>query len=146
LPSGTIQSGFQIRADGKKKYEEREQIACWGTMGLSNPFMALAPPINTLALVLVLCALSFCSADGTETSTSPPAITEAPVFLPGYEAKSWSLMRGSIIDINSTARETTYTIFCGVETLAACDLSLEFPFVIVEGPRTLKFHGTYTST
>ncbi|KAG5999117.1 hypothetical protein E4U54_002056, partial [Claviceps lovelessii] len=28
----------------------------------------------------------------------------------------------------------------------ACDLSLEFPFIIVEGPSTLKFHGTLTST
>lgn len=47
---------------------------------------------------------------------------------------------------NQTASETTYTIFCPTETPAACDISLEFPFIIVEGQSTLKFHGTLTST
>jgi hypothetical protein len=27
-----------------------------------------------------------------------------------------------------------------------CDLSLEFPFIIVEGPDTIRFEGTHTST
>lgn len=47
---------------------------------------------------------------------------------------------------NETASETTYTIFCPTAAQVACDLSLEFPFIIVEGPSTLKFHGTLTST
>lgn len=47
---------------------------------------------------------------------------------------------------NATASQTTYTIFCPTETPQACDLSLEFPFVVVEGPNTVEFHGTYTST
>ncbi|KAF5027530.1 hypothetical protein F66182_347 [Fusarium sp. NRRL 66182] len=46
------------------------------------------------------------------------------------------------------ARETTYTIFCPDldDTYPPeCDLSLEFPFVLVEGPETVRFHGTHTS-
>jgi hypothetical protein len=31
-------------------------------------------------------------------------------------------------------------------TPPACGLSLEFPFELVEGPDTIEFHGTYTST
>lgn len=47
---------------------------------------------------------------------------------------------------DTSASETTYTIFCPVETPPACDLSLEFPFIIIGGPHTVKFHGTVTST
>ncbi|KJZ79279.1 hypothetical protein HIM_01430 [Hirsutella minnesotensis 3608] len=75
-----------------------------------------------------------------------PTITQAPIFLPFYHEESWSVMRGSILSSNKTASETTYTIFCPVQTPPACDLSLEFPFIIVEGPGTLRFHGTVTSS
>lgn len=51
----------------------------------------------------------------------------------------------SLVSQNASASETTYTIFCPAETPPACDLSLEFPFVIVEGPHTVQFHGTVTS-
>jgi hypothetical protein len=46
------------------------------------------------------------------------------------------------------AKETTYTIFCpdtDDSDPPECDLSLEFPFVLVEGPDTVRFHGTHTS-
>lgn len=42
--------------------------------------------------------------------------------------------------------KTTYTIFCPTTSADACNLALNFPFVVVEGPKTVEFHGTYTST
>jgi hypothetical protein len=124
-----------------------------------------------LLLLLVDCALSS-AADSDDDESPTPTVKTAPVFLPHYDQDAWSLVRGSIIssvcrpilihltvpwslpaDIfflfvpqDASASETTYTIFCPTETPPACDLSLEFPFVIVEGPHTVKFHGTVTST
>ncbi|EQB47307.1 hypothetical protein GCG54_00008047 [Colletotrichum gloeosporioides] len=71
-------------------------------------------------------------------------ITTVPIYLPHYDAKSWSLVRGSVLSSNS--KETTYTIFCAPQTPPNCDLALEFPFIFVEGQQTLDFHGTKTST
>ncbi|OAQ63132.1 hypothetical protein VFPPC_16429 [Pochonia chlamydosporia 170] len=98
------------------------------------------------ALALTLLALStVCNADDDD-STPTPTVTTAPIFIPYYSEDQWSVVRGSIISTDTTATQTTYTIFCPTATQVACDLSLEFPFVIVEGPSTLKFHGTLTST
>lgn len=47
---------------------------------------------------------------------------------------------------DASANRTTYTIFCPQQTPQACNLALEFPFIFVEGPETVEFHGTYTST
>ncbi|PTB70844.1 hypothetical protein BBK36DRAFT_1107152 [Trichoderma citrinoviride] len=84
--------------------------------------------------------------DAQRTTTPTPTVTEAPIYLPYYDERSWSLVRGSIISTDPSASRTTFTIFCPTQTPPACDLSLEFPFVIVEGPGTLEFHGTVTST
>ncbi|KAF4450503.1 hypothetical protein F53441_6393 [Fusarium austroafricanum] len=84
----------------------------------------------------------------TYASEEPPAVTTAPIYLPYYNEESWSLVRGSIISSNSKAKETTYTIFCpdtDDSNPPECDLSLEFPFVLAEGPDTVRFHGTHTS-
>lgn len=78
----------------------------------------------------------------------PPTITTAPIYLPYYNKESWSLVRGSIISSDEQAHETTYTIFCpdpNGSTPPECDLSLEFPFILVEGPDTVRFHGTHPS-
>ncbi|KAM0298553.1 hypothetical protein HYE67_006118 [Fusarium culmorum] len=78
----------------------------------------------------------------------PPTITTAPIYLPYYNKESWSLVRGSIISSDEQAQETTYTIFCpdpNGSTPPECDLSLEFPFILVEGPDTVRFHGTHPS-
>lgn len=78
----------------------------------------------------------------------PPTITTAPIYLPYYNEESWSLVRGSVISSDEEARETTYTIFCPDTDDSGppeCDLSLEFPFILVEGPGTVRFHGTHTS-
>ncbi|EWZ42180.1 hypothetical protein FOCG_02641 [Fusarium oxysporum f. sp. radicis-lycopersici 26381] len=78
----------------------------------------------------------------------PPAVTTAPIYLPYYDEDSWSLVRGSVISSDAEAKETTYTIFCpdtDDSDPPECDLSLEFPFVLVEGPDTVRFHGTHTS-
>ncbi|KAL7933590.1 hypothetical protein V8C35DRAFT_303349 [Trichoderma chlorosporum] len=75
-----------------------------------------------------------------------PTVTAAPIYLPYYDERAWSLVRGSIVSTDPSASRTTFTIFCPTQTPPACDLSLEFPFVIVEGPGTLQFHGTVTST
>ncbi|KAJ6444420.1 ATP-binding cassette transporter abc4 [Purpureocillium lavendulum] len=99
-------------------------------------------PASWLALLLLSCGLCHAASQTAPT----PTITTAPVFIPDYPSKSWSIFRGSILSTNQTASETTYTIFCPTETPAACDISLEFPFIIVEGKSTLKFHGTLTST
>ncbi|KAF5670875.1 hypothetical protein FHETE_4323 [Fusarium heterosporum] len=82
-------------------------------------------------------------------SEEPPAVTAAPIYLPYYNEESWSLVRGSVISSNEEAKETTYTIFCPDDDAIyppECDLSLEFPFVIVEGPGTVRFQGTHTSS
>ncbi|OLN97600.1 hypothetical protein CCHL11_01165 [Colletotrichum chlorophyti] len=71
-------------------------------------------------------------------------ITTVPVYLPHYDAKSWSQLRGSVIASND--KETTYTIFCAPQTPPNCDLAIEFPFVFAENAETLQFHGTKTST
>ncbi|KAL2754442.1 hypothetical protein ACRALDRAFT_2028858 [Sodiomyces alcalophilus JCM 7366] len=93
-----------------------------------------------------LALLSLCLATGgsrAEEETSAPVT--APVFLPYYSSKSWSLVRGSIV--TSNADETTYTIFCAPQTASHnCDLALEFPFIFAEGNQTLRFDGTKTST
>ncbi|OAQ86781.1 hypothetical protein VFPFJ_00856 [Purpureocillium lilacinum] len=101
---------------------------------------------SSLAACLLLLLLD-CTPCRAASQTAPtPTITTAPVFIPDYPSQSWSLFRGSVLSTNQTASETTYTIFCPTETPAACDISLEFPFIIVEGQSTLKFHGTLTST
>ncbi|KAH6895381.1 hypothetical protein B0T10DRAFT_214445 [Thelonectria olida] len=74
------------------------------------------------------------------------AVTTAPIYLPYYDKESWSLMRGSIIASNPEEHQTAYTIFCPNDNPPECDISLEFPFVVIEGPDTIQFHGTYTST
>lgn len=42
--------------------------------------------------------------------------------------------------------KTTYTIFCPDANPPTCDLSLEFPFILIQGPGSIQFHGTHTST
>ncbi|KAM0328143.1 hypothetical protein ACHAQA_005549 [Verticillium albo-atrum] len=71
-------------------------------------------------------------------------LTTVPIFLPYYDAKSWSLVRGSVV--TSDADETTYTIFCAPQTTPSCGLALELPFIFAEGDNTLRFAGTLTST
>ncbi|RTE82868.1 hypothetical protein BHE90_002613 [Fusarium euwallaceae] len=96
----------------------------------------------TLLALLALCTAAPANQDA-------PAVTTAPIYLPYYNKESWSVVRGSIISSNPEAQETTYTIFCPDATDSnppACDLSLEFPFVLIEGPDTIQFHGTHTST
>ncbi|KAM0565958.1 hypothetical protein ACHAP6_004868 [Verticillium nonalfalfae] len=66
-----------------------------------------------------------------------------PIFLPYYDAKSWSLVRGSVI--TSKPDETTYTIFCAPQTTPSCDLALELPFIFAEGDNTLRFEGGTTA-
>ncbi|KAM5348404.1 hypothetical protein ACJ41O_008228 [Fusarium nematophilum] len=103
--------------------------------------MNLVFPSAVLAL-LAICAVG-------SASEEPPTITTAPIFLPYYHRESWSLVRGSVISSNPEAHETTYTIFCPDAVDAnppECDLSLEFPFILIEGPDTIQFHGTHTST
>ncbi|UNI21851.1 hypothetical protein JDV02_007802 [Purpureocillium takamizusanense] len=100
---------------------------------------------SSLAACLLALSLRCSPCRATPSQTAPtPTITTAPVFIPDYPSQSWSLFRGSVL--STTASETTYTIFCPTDTPAACDISLEFPFIIVEGQSTLKFHGTLTST
>ncbi|KND93088.1 hypothetical protein TOPH_02284 [Tolypocladium ophioglossoides CBS 100239] len=100
---------------------------------------------SLVAALLALCVLGPANGDAVSSSLATPTVTTAPIFLPYYPKAQWSVVRGSILSSNNTASETTYTIFCPTQP-AACDLSLESPFVIVEGPGTLKFHGTFTST
>ncbi|KAL9488711.1 hypothetical protein ACSS6W_000988 [Trichoderma asperelloides] len=98
-------------------------------------------PARWLA-VLVLFALypagAMAHGESPQAKAATPTVTAAPIYLPYYDERSWSL--------DPSASRTTYTIFCPTQTPLACDLSLEFPFVIVEGPDTLEFHGTVTST
>ncbi|KAI5463228.1 hypothetical protein BGZ63DRAFT_353158 [Mariannaea sp. PMI_226] len=91
--------------------------------------------------LLALLALHTVGSTGHED-----AVTTAPIYLPYFNEESWSLMRGSIISSNEKEHQTTYTIFCPNDNPPECDISLEFPFIIVEGPDTVIFHGTYTST
>ncbi|KAK0391222.1 hypothetical protein NLU13_0723 [Sarocladium strictum] len=126
--------------------------------------MTFPATMSTRVHILALAAMRAVWVRGDEA----PTPTTAPVFLPEWNANSWSLVRGSVIATvrhhqsiwrtciaayigltcgqNPTASETTYTIFCPEMTPPACDLSLEFPFELVEGPDTVEFHGTYTST
>ncbi|KAK9435078.1 hypothetical protein VB005_09870 [Metarhizium brunneum] len=101
---------------------------------------------SSRALALALLALLKACNANDRGSTPTPTVTTAPIFIPYYSEEQWSAVRGSIVSMNQTATQTTYTIFCPTATQVACDLSLEFPFIIVEGPSTLKFHGTLTST
>ncbi|KAI9902595.1 hypothetical protein N3K66_001947 [Trichothecium roseum] len=108
------------------------------------------------SLLLALCAVSVANAapepvasptaDASESTSASPTVTEAPIFLPHWSDQTWSLVRGSIIESNATASETTYTIFCPEQTPPACDISLDFPFIVVGGPHTVRFHGTVTET
>ncbi|KAK8143006.1 hypothetical protein G3M48_007877 [Beauveria asiatica] len=82
----------------------------------------------------------------TPEATSTGPITTAPIFLPHYRGSAWSALRGSILSSDDVKNCTTYTIFCCKEPAKGCNLALEFPFIIVEGPKTVEFHGTYTST
>ena len=102
---------------------------------------------NHRSLVVAATALALGPLNAAAADAEPtPTITKAPIFLPSWDDASWSLVRGSILSENATASETTYTIFCPIETPPACDLSLEFPFIVVEGPHTVRFEGTLTST
>ncbi|KAF4126851.1 hypothetical protein GMORB2_0588 [Geosmithia morbida] len=78
-------------------------------------------------------------------ATPAPTITTAPVYLPHYNNESWKPVRGSILGIDSTANETTYTIFCPSATQPTCDLNVEIPFIIVNGPGTVHWSGSITS-
>ncbi|KAK7426964.1 hypothetical protein QQZ08_006561 [Neonectria magnoliae] len=98
-----------------------------------------SPSPGLLALALTLCVV-------TSAEDQEDAITTAPIYLPYYNEKSWSLVRGSVIASDPDEQQTTYTIFCLDEDPPACDISLEFPFELVEGPDRVEFHGTYTST
>ncbi|KAG5914808.1 hypothetical protein E4U42_000292 [Claviceps africana] len=104
----------------------------------------IRPAFSQALTPLLLVAASICIASDDADPT--PTMTAAPVFIPYYGEAQWSAVRGSILGTNETASETTYTIFCPTAAQVACDLSLEFPFIIVEGPGTLEFHGTLTST
>ncbi|KAK2021663.1 hypothetical protein LX32DRAFT_240138 [Colletotrichum zoysiae] len=96
---------------------------------------------QTFLALLSLCLFSSNVVRADDTTTTATAV---PIYLPHYDAKSWSQLRGSVI--SSNAKETTYTIFCAPQTLPNCDLAVEFPFVFAEGENTLQFHGTKTST
>ncbi|KAG6039099.1 hypothetical protein E4U41_003296 [Claviceps citrina] len=104
----------------------------------------LRPDLSQALALLLLASARVCS--GGHDPQPTPTMTAAPIFIPYYSEEQWAAVRGSILSTNKTASETTYTIFCPTAAQVACDLSLEFPFIIVEGPSTLKFHGTLTST
>jgi hypothetical protein len=89
---------------------------------------------STLLAVLAVNSVAYAEQE-------PPTITTAPIYLPYYNKESWSLVRGSIVSSDEQAQETTYTIFCpdtDGSTPPECDLSLEFPFILVEGPDTVR--------
>lgn len=104
--------------------------------------MGFPAAMSATLRILSIFALSTVGVRADDT----PTPTTAPVFMPEWNARSWSLVRGSVISTNPTASQTTYTIFCPEMTPPACGLSLEFPFELIEGPNTVEFHGTYTST
>jgi ABC-type sugar transport system substrate-binding protein len=78
----------------------------------------------------------------------PAALAEdeetVSVFLPNYSEKWWSDMHGSVISEDD--EKTEYTIFCPKQTPQRCNLAGDTPFTFTEGPETLIFHGTLTST
>ncbi|KAI0836808.1 hypothetical protein F5Y06DRAFT_272366 [Hypoxylon sp. FL0890] len=94
-------------------------------------------PILRLFLLLSVFAQSIQSQD-----VSP---TTVPIFLPGYSATQWSLLRGSIVSSNDA--ETTYTIFCASVT-SGCQIGggTLLPFTFAEGPSTMHFERTVEST
>ncbi|TQV98862.1 hypothetical protein V2A60_007440 [Cordyceps javanica] len=112
--------------------------------GSSTTQSAVTTTVVTAAPI-VTPALS-ASAQTTRRPVNTGPITTAPVFLPYYDNSAWSALRGSILSSDDVKNTTTYTIFCRKEPKQACNLALEFPFIIVEGPKTVAFHGTYTST
>lgn len=93
---------------------------------------------SILVTLVALCAVT--------SATEDPTVTTAPIYLPGYNKESWSLVRGSVIASQPESYKTTYTIFCPDSNPPTCDLSLEFPFILVQGPDSIQFHGTHTST
>ncbi|OAA61354.1 hypothetical protein ISF_05433 [Cordyceps fumosorosea ARSEF 2679] len=102
---------------------------------------------STIATPAPAVSSAFSAVSGsTRKVTSSGPITTAPVFLPYYDNAAWSALRGSILSSDDVKNCTTYTIFCRKEPKQACNLALEFPFIIIEGPKTVEFHGTYTST
>ncbi|KAJ6779855.1 hypothetical protein PWT90_00852 [Aphanocladium album] len=103
------------------------------TASLQTPAPIVTPSVSSIP-------------DKTDTATHTGPITTAPIFLPYYDVSAWSALRGSILSSDDARNCTAYTIFCRREPNQACNLALEFPFIIVEGPKTVEFHGTYTST
>lgn len=63
---------------------------------------------------------------------------------PAFLAQSSLVL--TYLEQDDKANRTTYTAFCPKQSTDACNLALQFPFVFVEGPKTVEFHGTYTST
>ncbi|KAG9255850.1 uncharacterized protein F5Z01DRAFT_519081 [Emericellopsis atlantica] len=102
------------------------------------------------ALVFLARPVSAGDASGDDNSDNGPAETPTPttgpIFLPHYDADDWDLVRGSIISKNERLNETTYTIFCPTQTPPACEIDMDFPFIVVCGESTVRFHGTVTST
>jgi len=84
--------------------------------------------------------------DSENEPAETPTPTTGPIYLPHYDADDWDLVRGSIISKNESLNETTYTIFCPTETPPACEIDMDFPFIVVCGESTVRFHGTVTST
>ncbi|KAK3687324.1 hypothetical protein B0T22DRAFT_478658 [Podospora appendiculata] len=65
------------------------------------------------------------------------------VYIPGYGNNEWEAYHGSII--SSDASVTTYTIFCA-EQAPTCRIAGDLPFIIAEGPKTLRYGGTAAGT
>ncbi|EGX92869.1 hypothetical protein CCM_04241 [Cordyceps militaris CM01] len=104
-----------------------------GTATVTTPVPSVTPALSAISHT-------------TLQSAAQGPITTAPVFLPYYDNLAWSALRGSILSSDDIKNTTTYTIFCRREPKQACNLALDFPFIIIEGPETVEFHGTYTST
>ncbi|KAK3324644.1 hypothetical protein B0T19DRAFT_444053 [Cercophora scortea] len=73
--------------------------------------------------------------------TDGPSVVS--VFLPGYGNNEWEAYHGSIV--SSDASVTTYTIFCA-EQAPTCRIAGDLPFIIAEGPKTLRYGGTAAGT
>ncbi|UKZ73712.1 hypothetical protein TrVFT333_001362 [Trichoderma virens FT-333] len=90
------------------------------------------------SLLALLALVAPCAADAMPHGepdrelAATPTVTAAPIYLPYYDERAWSLVRGSII----STQDNVYHFLPDANS-PACDLSLEFPFVIVEGPGTL---------
>jgi hypothetical protein len=63
-----------------------------------------APNVWPAALQVLLAVIALCPAnamahddDDRRTTAPTPTVTEAPIYLPYYDERSWSLVRGSII-------------------------------------------------